>query len=225
MRQVRSTVAHRLELGLLLSVQHLLLLRRHLRTARRLVAWFSAVVTHWRLFTGHVSLLLGRWWQLEAWMHKFALRSRRTESGQVVHAEHTSYVTMAATRSVSTEAAVIPRTIFDFALRVNVQERTFFVVACVEAGVEVAFRHLSHIVFVQELALVSLLAKTTQPMFAHYRPIAVDVSEGACITFVAGVLAVEAVVEEAHRCGGFWKKTKKLLWLLTGIKNSSITFY
>jgi len=59
--------------------------------------------------------------------------ARRTESSQIVHAEHAAHVTMAAVGAVAAEPPVVPRTVPHLGLGVNVEEGTLFVVAGVEA--------------------------------------------------------------------------------------------
>lgn len=44
-------------------------------------------------------------------------------------------------------------------------------------GVEVAFRHFGHVVFVEELALVSLLTQSSEPVLTHHRLLSADVTE------------------------------------------------
>ena len=68
---------------------------------------------------------------------------------------------------------------------------------CMEPRVEVALRHLGHVELVQELALVTFLAQTTQPVLAYNRPVASNVSEWATRTLVT-VHSVDAIVELAH---------------------------
>ena len=101
-----------------------------------------------------------------------------TEAGQPVDAENPPDVTVTTVRAVTTEASVVPGTVSDLGFRVDVEEWTLLVVAGVEPGVEVALRHLTHVVLVQELALVSLLTQPPEPVLAHDGLVPPDVSEG-----------------------------------------------
>lgn len=107
---------------------------------------------------------------------------------------------MPATGPVATEASVIPRTIFNLAFRVYVQERTFLIVASVEPGVKITFRHFGHIIFVQEFALVAFFAQTPQPMLAHDGTVTTDVAERTSSTFVA-FCAIGGVEKQTHGSG------------------------
>lgn len=100
---------------------------------------------------------------------------------------------MATVWAMPTESPVVPRTILDFALWIDVQEGTLFVVASIEPRIEVAFGHLGHVVFVQEFALVPFLAEATKPMFANDCAIASDVSKrtGSALFTLQTVGAVE----------------------------------
>ena len=85
---------------------------------------------------------------------------------------------------MSTESAVVPRAVFDLRGRVDVLERAFFVQASAELLVEVTFGHFRHVVFVEKLAIVALLAQTAQPMLANHSSIAplmwIMKEEGKC---------------------------------------------
>lgn len=132
-------------------------------------------------------------WQLKARMHKLAQLAVRTETSQIIGAEHTAHVPMPAMRSVPAKTAIVPRTVLDLALRIDVQERTLLVVARIEARVKIALGHLGHVVLVQELALVTLFAEATQPMLAHDGAVAADVPErtGVALFTLEAVASVE----------------------------------
>lgn len=111
-------------------------------------------------------------------MHELAQLAVRTESGQVVGTQNSAHVSMATMRTVSAETTVVPGTVLDLALRIDVKKGAFLVVARIESRVEVTLGHLGHVVLVQELALVTLLAEAAQPMFADDGAIATYVPEG-----------------------------------------------
>lgn len=135
------------------------------------------------------------------------------------------YVHHWAGPTVFAEASVIPGTVFDLGLWINVQEWTFLVAALTcegqtemknrhktltsihlaqrkkytrgadqqsrsssewfyetsslrtKLGVEVAFRHLGHVVLVEKLALVSLFTQSSEPVLTHHRLLSADVTE------------------------------------------------
>lgn len=180
-------------------------IRRYLLAEAGLVSDLSAEVAGWGSLHHLILGYLGRWWQLKPGMHVLATAAIRTEASQVVGAQHSSYMSMPAMWSVSTEPAVVPGTILDLALRVYVQERTLLVVACMEAGVEVTLGHLGHVELVQELALVALLTETAKPMFAHDCPVSANMSEWTACALVA-LHSVDAIVELANGSSGFWKE-------------------
>jgi hypothetical protein len=92
---------------------------------------------------------------------------------------------MSTARTVPTKAPIIPRTVLDLTLRIDVQERALFVVTRIEARIEVAFGHFGHVVFVQKFTLVALFAQATQPMFADDRAVTADVAKGTRSALVA----------------------------------------
>lgn len=65
------------------------------------------------------------------------------------------------------------------------QEGTLFVVARIEPRIEIAFRHLRHVIFVQEFTLVAFFAETAEPMFTHNRAVTADMPEWAGGTLLA----------------------------------------
>lgn len=60
-------------------------------------------------------------------LHKFTIWSVRTESGDIICTKNSSNMMMSTMRTMSTKTSIVPRTIFDFTIRIDVQERTFLV--------------------------------------------------------------------------------------------------
>ncbi len=74
--------------------------------------------------------LVGRG-QLEPRVCVGALGSGGAEAGEVIEAEHPAHVPVPARRAVATEAAVVPRTVADLRLGIDVQKWTLLVMASV----------------------------------------------------------------------------------------------
>lgn len=56
-----------------------------------------------------------------------------TEAGQIIFAQNSSHMSMTAIWPVPTEASIVPGTIFDLRLGIDVQKGALLFVACVEA--------------------------------------------------------------------------------------------
>ena len=77
-----------------------------------------------------------------------------------------------------TKASVVPGTVPDLErLGIDVQILAVLVVTLAKPLKEVANRHFRHLILVQELALVSLLAQVSHPVLADHRPLAAHVAE------------------------------------------------
>ena len=115
----------------------------------------AAVVTCDDHLLPELGVLLSGGGQLEPGVGVIAILASWAEAGQVVDTEHAPHLTVAAVRTVTTEASIIPGTVPNLGLGVNVKEGTFFVVTRVESRVEVTLGHLTHVILVQELALIT----------------------------------------------------------------------
>ena len=78
---------------------------------------------------------------------------------------------MPTVRTVPTETSIVPRAVFDLGRGIDVLKGTLFVEARAEFLVEVTLGHLRHVVLVEKLAVVALLAKTAQPMLTNHSSI------------------------------------------------------
>lgn len=100
-------------------------------------------------------------------MHVLAGLSVGTKAGQIILAQNSPDMPMPAPGTVPAKASIVPRTILDLALGIDVQESAFLFVAGVESRVEITFRHFCHVIFVEELAAVAFLTQRSKPMLAH----------------------------------------------------------
>lgn len=131
-------------------------------------------------------LLGGSHRQFKSRVHEFTGGPLWAESHEVIHTDDSPCVPVPAQGTMLAEATVIPRAVLDLGLRVDVQEGALLVAALPELGVEVALRHLGHVVLVQELTLVPLLAQPPQPVLTHNRLLATDMAEWAHAPFATG---------------------------------------
>ena len=106
-------------------------------------------------FLPELGVLLGGGGKLEPGVGVGAVLAGGAEAGKVVDAENAADVAVAAVGAVAAEPAVIPGAVPHLGLGVDVEEGALFVVTRVESGVEVAFRHLAHVILVQELTLIT----------------------------------------------------------------------
>ena len=120
-----------------------------------------------------------------------AVGTDRTEAAQVAHADDASGVSMSAVRSVPAKPSIVPRTVFDLRFRIDVQILAVLVGARLKLRIEVALGHFGHVVLVQELAQIALLAEATQPVLADHRTIGFDVTIRTGRTALTDALQME----------------------------------
>lgn len=119
-------------------------------------------------------------WQIKLRVHEFTLWTLGAETAQIVDTHHASCVPMTTVGPMSAEPSIIPRAILDLGFWVDVKKWAFLVAASIKARIEVALRHLCHVVLVEEFTLVALFTKPTKPVLAHNRSISFNMPERAC---------------------------------------------
>ena len=92
-----------------------------------------AVVTRDDHLLPELGVLLRGGGKLEPGVGVVAVLAYGAEASQVVDAEHAPHVAVAAVGAVTTEASIIPGTVPDLGLGVDVEEGTLFVVTRVES--------------------------------------------------------------------------------------------
>ena len=81
--------------------------------------------------------------------------------------------------TVLAKSSIVPGTLSDLQrLRINVKVLAVLIVALTKPLEEVADWHLGHVVLVKKLALVSLFAEMTKPVFADDGSLSLRMSEG-----------------------------------------------
>ena len=74
-----------------------------------------------------------------------------------------------AVGSMATKTSVVPRTVFDLGLSIQVKKFAFFIAALTVFRIEITFGHFTHVIFVQKFTFIAFLTETTQPMLAYHR--------------------------------------------------------
>ena len=98
--------------------------------------------------------------------------------------------------TVLAEASVVPGAVLDFqGFCVHVQVLAVLVVALAKSLEEVADGHLGHVVLVEKLTLVSLLAQVAEPVLAHHSSLSPHVAKGA-----VAAPGTHAIQEELAEC-------------------------
>lgn len=141
----------------------------------------------WRLrLLWQWGLLGGSHWQFKSRVHEFTRGPLRAESHEVIHTDNSPRVPVPTQGTMLAKATVVPRAVLDLGLGVNVQKGAFLVAALSKLRVEVALGHLGHVILMQELTLVPLLAQPPQPVFAHHCLLTTNVAKWAHAPFATG---------------------------------------
>lgn len=138
-------------------------------------------------------------------MRQRTIRSLRTKPSNKKWTGRHSHMSIPTIRAVFAEAAGVPNAFLYLAIRVDVEVHAFGIRAFTVFAEKPALRHLLQVIFVQEFAILSLLAKPSQPMFANYRFIGSTVFESAGVAFRAGAFQEETTNVEGGGVGGVVK--------------------
>lgn len=166
------------------------------------VSHLSAVVTYdssWFL------ILVVCNWQVKLRMGKFTLGSLRTKSYDPILTNNFSQMSVFTGSPVFAEASVVPKTYPCSIFWVQMEKLTLAVTTNTISLIKIALGHFAHVVCVEELAVVSLLAEASNPMLTHNRLFALHVAEGT----QEAPFAQPPLEEVAHKSNGLvhaWKR-------------------
>lgn len=105
-------------------------------------------------------------------------------------------------RPVLAEPSSIPQTLLNLAIRVDMQVHALRIRTLPVFTKKPTLRHLLQIIFMQKLAILSLLAQPPKPMLADDGFVGSTVFEGAGGAFGAGAFEEEATDVEGGGVGG-----------------------
>ena len=102
-------------------------------------------------------------------LFKFTVWTIGTKAEQIVLTDYFFQMPILTVGYMPTKTSVVPWTVFDLGLSIQVKKFAFFITTLTVFGIEITFRHFAHVIFMQKFAFITFLTKTTQPMFANHR--------------------------------------------------------
>ena len=102
-------------------------------------------------------------------LFKFTVWTIGTKAEQIVLTDYFFQMPILTVGSMPTKTSVVPWTVFDLGLSIQVKKFAFFIATLAVFRIEITFRHFTHVIFVQKFTFIAFLTETTQPMFAHDR--------------------------------------------------------
>ena len=114
---------------------HLLVseLLRHLAAVANLVANLPAVMTGDDHLLPKLGVHVRRGWEFKPWVSIRTAGPSRAEPSKIIYTQNSSYMAVTTVRSMATESTIIPWTVTNLGLRINMKERTFFIVTSIES--------------------------------------------------------------------------------------------
>jgi len=105
----------------------------HLAAVADLVTNLPAVMTGDDHLLPKLRVHVRRGWEFKPWVSIRTVGPSRAEPSKIIYTQNSSHMAVTTVRSMTTESTIIPRTVTNLGLRINMKERTFFIVTSIES--------------------------------------------------------------------------------------------